>query len=82
MKETFRSLTQRHKIGTQGLEVINIAITYGSKYAISLVHDDQSPDIDHCEIRGYSLGDFSLKWTEVVEGTHLAMKEIEQSDDG
>ena len=58
VRDTFRSLTKRQKIGTQDLEVINIAITYGSKYAVSLLHDAASPDDDFCEIQGYSLGDF------------------------
>lgn len=81
-KRTFRELTERHQIDTYNLEVINIAITYGSKYAIALVNDSAKTGGDHFEILGFSLNSFQQKWSKVIEGTYIKMKEIEQSDDG
>ena len=45
-KETFRSLTERYEIDTQDFEVINIVITYGSKYAIAIVKDSNTTQED------------------------------------
>ena len=39
-------MTQRYEIDTQDFEVINIVITYGSKYAIAIVKDSNTTDVD------------------------------------
>ena len=81
-KRIFRDLTERHQIDTHNLETINIAITYGSKFAIAIANDSASHGQDHFEILGFSLNSFQQKWSKRVEGTYIKMKEIEQSDDG
>lgn len=75
-------MTERYEIDTHDFEVINIVITYGSKYAIAIVKDSASTDRDHFEILGYSLKSFQQKWCHAVDGTYIKMKTIEQSDDG
>lgn len=67
---------------TNDFEVINIAITYGSKYAIAIVKDSAISDKDRFEIQGYSLNSFTRKWNHSIEGLYIKMKLIEQSDDG
>ena len=81
-RETFRNLTDRYEMDTNDFEVINIAITYGSKYAIAIVKDSALADKDRFEIQGYSLNSFTRKWNHSIEGLYIKMKLIEQSDDG
>ena len=81
-KETFRSLTERYEIDTSDFEVINIVITYGSKYAVAVVKDSNTTTEDKFQIIGYSLNSFKEKWAKAVDGTYIKMKNIEQSDDG
>ena len=58
-KKIFRDLTERHNINTEGLELINISITYGSKYAVAIVNDSENTDVDHFEVKGFSLSSFT-----------------------
>lgn len=82
-KRTFRDLTERHQVSSRDLDIINIGITYGSKYCVAIARDSTSAGaVDHFEVIGYSLNSFQQKWARVVEGTYIKMKEIEQSDDG
>jgi hypothetical protein len=81
-RETFRNLTERYEMDTTDYEVINIAITYGSKYAIAIVKDSNNTETDHFEILGFSLNSFNKKWTRNIDGLYIKMKLIEQSDDG
>lgn len=81
-KETFRQLTERYEIDTHDNEVINIIITYGSKYAIAVVKDSNQPHEDKFQIIGYSLNSFQEKWCKQIDGVYIKMKAIEQSDDG
>ena len=64
------------------MELINIQITYGSKYCVALLRDEVDSEKDAFEIRGYSLNSFNEKWRKRIEGTYIKMKEIEQTDDG
>lgn len=75
------------------MEVVNITITYGSKFAIAIVKDSEKVDSDHLEIIGYSLNSFNKKWSMSIDGTlpdgsskidgvYIKTKLIEQSDDG
>lgn len=57
-KKIFRDLTERYEIDTNDYEVINITITYGSKFAVAIVKDSNLADKDHFEIIGYSLNSF------------------------
>ena len=75
-------MTERYEMDTADYEVINIAITYGSKYAIAIVKDSNNTETDHFKILGFSLNSFNKKWTRNVDGLYIKMKLIEQSDDG
>ena len=57
-------------------------MTYGSKYCVAILMQDDDADTDVFEIRGYSLRSFNQKWNKRIEGTYIKMKEIEQTDDG
>jgi hypothetical protein len=74
-------LTERYEIDTHDFEVINIVITYGSKYAIAIVKDSNTTDTDHFEILGYSLNSFQQKWCKPIDGTYIKMKNIELDKD-
>ena len=49
-KDIFSHLTEKHKVRTEGFDVINIIITYDSKYAVAIVNDTESGDVDHFEV--------------------------------
>lgn len=59
------------------MELINIQMTYGSKYCVAILNDTADPDKDAFEIRGYSLRSFNQKWNKRIEGVYIKMKEIE-----
>jgi len=75
-------LTDRININTDGMELINIQMTYGSKYCVAILNDSEDTEKDVFEIRGYSLRSFNQKWKKRIEGNYIKMKEIEQTDDG
>ena len=64
---------------TNDLNVVHVIITYDSKHAVCLCINER---INRAQIQQYSLLDYSREHQIEIEGDHVVMNEIEQSDKG
>ena len=60
------------------MDVVNVIITYDSKFAIAIVNDMD----EHFQVKGYDLNTFECKWVSFFEGVYIKMALIEQTIDG
>jgi hypothetical protein len=66
-------------VETNDLNVIHVIITYDSKHAVCLCINER---INRGQIQQYSLLDYSREHQIELQGDHIVMNEIEQSDKG
>jgi hypothetical protein len=72
--ELFSDLTKRNFIDTD-IDVVNVIITYDSKYAIAICADSD----EHFELQGYSLKTLERVFTKNYNGEYVKMNVIEQN---
>jgi hypothetical protein len=60
------------------LDVINIIITYDSKFCIAIVNDKD----EHFELQGYSLKTYANSFKKEWHGDYIKMNVIEQTYNG
>ena len=59
-------------------DVVNLEITYDSKYCIAIVNDRD----EHFEVQGYSLSTYEMSFSYKFRGTYIKMNQVEQNNDG
>lgn len=72
--DLFQDLTKREHVDTE-LDVINIIITYDSKYCIAIVNNKD----EHFELQGYSLKTYGNTFKKEWKGDYIKMNVIEQT---
>ena len=75
--DLFQDLTKREHVDTE-LDVININITYDSKFCIAIVNNKD----EHFELQGYSLKTYSNTFKKEWKGEYIKMNVIEQTYNG
>jgi len=51
------------------MDVVNVIITYDSKYAIAIVNDMD----EHFELKGYDLNTYEQKFSTLFKGVYIKM---------
>lgn len=83
-REMFESLCNQVKISTNNLQIVSAVLSLDSKFALCIVQDVTDAENDRFVLQAYDVETMSKSpsWSVEYNGINMAMKHIDQTNDG